>query len=259
MKQCYIRFYGRLKSISGKEYWIYSFRNKPTIIDIIEALGVPHTEVYFILKNQQISGFYDHIYDNDKISAYPKMQYLYIDLYKHIMFDPFLSKKIKKDYWFKFQNYKISKFIADVHLGKLVKYLRFLGIDILYNIHWDDTTLIRKSIEEKRILLTQDKGILKQKIVQYGCYIINREPPQQLLEFFNYFSIRAKPFTRCSLCNHLLIKLSKMEIKENMDYIPSKIKQLYEYFYYCPVCKKYYWEGSHYKKLINFYKSMNLL
>jgi uncharacterized protein with PIN domain len=255
-KFCYLRFYDRLKSISNKERCIFYFNGKPAIIDIVESLGVPHTEVYLILKNQTIVSMYDWVYPGDFISVFPRMHTLFFDLYKQVLLDPAYPKKIKKEFWNRYQNYRIRQFVADVHLGKLVKYLRFLGVDVLYNPSWDDDELIEISVSNKRILLTQDKGILKNKRVQHGFYIIHRDPEKQLEEFLNYFQIDFKPFTRCSLCNDLLIPITKQDLDNFPIEIPESIKQSYSEFCYCKSCYKVYWEGSHYERLSSFFNKI---
>jgi len=255
-KYCMIRFYDRLKLISGKEKIIFSFNGKPCILDIVESLGVPHTEVYLVLKNQHIVSIYNSVYQDDKISIFPRMNSFFFDLYKQIMISLDYSKKIKKEFWYKYQNYRIKEFVADVHLGKLVKYLRFLGVDVLYNPSWDDDELIEISVSKKRILLTQDKGILKSKRVQYGFYIIHRDPKKQLVEFLNYFQIDFKPFTRCSLCNNQLISITKQDLNNFKIHVPELIKQFYENYYYCQSCDKVYWEGTHYERLSSFFNQI---
>jgi uncharacterized protein with PIN domain len=258
MKKCSIRFYHRLKIISGKEFYVYSFIGKRTLMDIIESLGVPHTEIYLILKNDQISGFKDFVLDSDRISLYPKMFVFYKEIYRNIMLGNY-SHKIKKEYWYKYQNYHIHQFIADVHLGKLVKYLRFLGIDILYNPLWNDEELINISQTQKRILLTQDKGILKQRRVKYGFYLISREPKNQLKEFLEYFDIMLKPFSRCSLCNHTLNSLHRKDLENFISNIPEMVLKKYTNYYYCNHCNKIYWEGSHYENIIKIFNKINIL
>ena len=55
------------------------------------------------------------------------------------------------------------RFIVDVHLGKLARYLRMLGFDTLYDLALGDEQIIEKSLHEERIILTRDLGILKMK------------------------------------------------------------------------------------------------
>lgn len=50
------------------------------------------------------------------------------------------------------------RFIADIHLGRLVAYLRLAGFDTVYEPPWDDPALACRSADEDRILLTRDRG-----------------------------------------------------------------------------------------------------
>ncbi len=257
MKKIILRFYGRLTKIANKILEEKEVIGKPAIIDIIESCGIPRTEVYLIIKNKNISSFYETIENNDYISVYPKMMQLYCEIYKHIISCANYTKVLKKEIREKSQYYKIEKFIADVHLGKLVLYLRLLGVDVLYNIEWNDEELIDISTKEKRILLTQDKGILKQKKLKYGSYIISQDPIQQLQDFLSLYSVSIRPFSRCTICNSILKKIPKeLLANHSNDNIPPKVMDLYPFFYYCFVCNKYYWEGSHYKNIVSFFKSL---
>ncbi len=258
MKVVTIRFYGKLAKITNLRECTYQFWGKRAIIDILESLGLPKTEVFLILLNHNISSFYEYPSNGDIISVYPKFMQFYKEVIKNILDDPFISREIKLEIIRKFWQYKIRRFIADVHLGKLMKYLRFLGVDVLYNPEWDDEVLIEVSQKERRVLLTRDKGILKQKKLSYGFYLLNANPSYQLLEVLEYFSLKINPFSRCSICNSLLIKKEKEEIGVFLDEIPTKIKDLYDDYYYCEQCNKFYWTGSHYDNIIKLFNKYNL-
>ncbi len=54
------------------------------------------------------------------------------------------------------------KFAADRMLGRLVKWLRIIGQDVIYGPHLTGYGLIRAARAENRLILTRDRG-LKQK------------------------------------------------------------------------------------------------
>ena len=61
-------------------------------------------------------------------------------------------------------------------------YLRLLGFDALYRNDYDDDELAHISSEEKRILLTQDRGLLKRSKVTYGYSVRSDNPEEQTVE-----------------------------------------------------------------------------
>ncbi|MGE5290388.1 MAG: Mut7-C RNAse domain-containing protein, partial [Micromonosporaceae bacterium] len=54
-----------------------------------------------------------------------------------------------------------ARFILDVHLGTLARRLRLLGVDTAYANDIDDDALIERANAARRVLLTQDRGLLR--------------------------------------------------------------------------------------------------
>ncbi len=103
-------------------------------------------------------------------------------------------------------NYGERKFIADVHLGRLAKYLRLCGFDTICGMNLADRDIINLSIEENRIILTRDKELLKNKRVILSYRIMSENSVAQLGEVIKGFDLvkYLQPFTRCTECNSLL-------------------------------------------------------
>ena len=148
------------------------------------------------------------------------------------------------------------KFIADVMLGKLAKYMRMCGYDVQYYNDIDDTSLIEKALSEDRILLTRDRLMLKRKeirddIIGY-CYIRNKTIRLQLNQLKGDMDVRLKlKFKRCVKCNSLLVKTEKERAK---GIVPEYVFKMQEKFYYCSGCGKFYWNGTHKKNMEIFFK-----
>jgi uncharacterized protein with PIN domain len=137
------------------------------------------------------------------------------------------------------------KFVADVHLGKLTKYLRLIGFDTYYRINLNDEEIIDIALSDKRVILTRDKGLLKNKKVTHGYYIRSQYPRYQLREVFLRFDLKKgmASFTRCMECNGLLRDVTKKEI---LDRLLPKTRQYFRKFKICNDCNRIYWNGSHY-------------
>jgi hypothetical protein len=149
------------------------------------------------------------------------------------------------------------KFIADVHLGKLTKYLRLCGYDTFYRTDLDDNEIIEESLSGKRVILTRDKELLKNKKITHGIWIRSQHPRTQLIEVITWLGIR-KPkalFTRCMECNGLLREVEKNEI---LDRLLPMTRRYYRRFKICDDCSRIYWNGSHYRNMKKEIKTLFL-
>ncbi len=232
-----LRFYEELNDFlpdyKRQIHYELPFFGSPNVKDIIESQGVPHTEVDLILVNGISVDFQYNIAKGDRISVYPEFEILDISPIIQLRPEPL----------------RITRFIADAHLGKLARYLRMLGFDTEYKNDLSDDIIINHSIKEKRIILTRDLGILKNGQVQRGYFIRAQKPVYQCHEVFKKFDLfrQKKPFTRCLKCNGPFQRVNKNSIK---SMVPIKTYQYYQDFYRCSDCRNIYWKGSHYQKML---------
>ena len=141
----HFRFYGSLNDFlpisRRQEGFIYLVRGNPSIKDTIEALGIPHPEVELILANGQAVDFDYSLKDGDRFSVYPHFSSLSLDSLQ--LLRPPLS---------------LTRFVLDVHLGKLATSLRLLGFDTWYRNDCDDEELAAAS-QSNEILSSRLVGI----------------------------------------------------------------------------------------------------
>ncbi|MEW6095615.1 MAG: Mut7-C RNAse domain-containing protein [bacterium] len=146
------------------------------------------------------------------------------------------------------------KFIADDMLGKLAKWLRILGYDTVYYRTQNDYDLIERAQKENRILLTRDTQLSKNWLVP--TLLIKDEiidaQLKQVIQRFN-LEIDEHLFSRCPVCNTLLIEIDKEKIKEK---IPKFVYQTYDEFWTCTTCNRYYWAGTHWMNIKEKVKSL---
>lgn len=141
------------------------------------------------------------------------------------------------------------KFFADVNVARLVRWLRAIGIDTVWEDAISDADLIRRAIEENRFVLTLDKRILHEFRADNILLLKSENAFEQFREVVEHFEIK-KPkefFTRCLLCNMILRKADAAEISD-AD-VPSRVRENHEIFYFCAVCNRVYWEGSHTRRM----------
>lgn len=138
-------------------------------------------------------------------------------------------------------------FIADAMLGRLARWLRFMGFDTLYYPGINDSKLIRIAREQSRIILTRDTRLIKIKGLMNYLLISSEDPFQQLIEVLGAFKLhRFHLLSRCVKCNG---PLSEIQDKEAIrDSVPEYVFLNYSSFLKCNDCGRIYWEGTHPRK-----------
>ena len=241
-EQISIRFHQQLNDFlpqdKRKTDFNHELKKARSIKDLIESIGVPHTEVDLIIVNGESVDFNYPVQNGDRVSVYPVVE----SLPNNMIIKPSTLKHNQP------KPLDNPRFVLDVHLGRLAAYLRMLGFDTLYRNDYDDPTLADISADEHRILLTCDRRLLMRKQITHGYFVRARQPQQQILEILSRFDLynNQKPFTRCIHCNSKTRAVKKQEIESQL--LP-KTKKYYDEFYQCETCKKIYWQGSHYLKM----------
>jgi len=147
-------------------------------------------------------------------------------------------------------------FFCDNMLGRLAKYLRMLGFDTKYEKEIKDEELLREAKDEDRIVITRDTHLVKRKDAVGICILLTKnDVKSQLIELNNAIPVFAKaaPFTRCSVCNTLLVPITKEQAEKN---VPPYVFKTQNQFSYCPACDKVYWPATHIAKLTAFFKEI---
>jgi uncharacterized protein len=236
MSIAYFRFYEELNDFlppaKRKIQFAYSYNGNPSVKDAIEANGVPHVEVDLVLVNSQSVGFSHKLRNEDYVSVYPVFENLDISSVTHLREKPL----------------RHLKFISDVHLGKLTRYLRLCGFDTYCNTDFDDFDIINFAVSDGRVILTRDIELLKNKKVTHGYWIRSQQSDEQMKDVIKRFDLKRQIalFTRCMECNGLLKDVEKEEI---INSLLPRTKQFYRKFKICPGCKRIYWNGSHYQSM----------
>ena len=199
---------------------------------MIEALGVPHTEVELILVNGVSVGFDYMLRDGDRVAVYPKFEALDVTPLLRVREHPL----------------RALAFVADAHLGGLAHLLRMTGFDTLYDNGFHDAAIEAIAERERRIVLTRDRELLKRRGVTHGCYVRALRPPEQLREVFLRLDLgrSARPFTLCLSCNAPLRPVAKSEVETRL---PPSVRARHDRFSTCDVCRRVFWEGSHWQRM----------
>ncbi|MBD3264612.1 MAG: twitching motility protein PilT [Candidatus Omnitrophica bacterium] len=209
--------------------------SRRSIKDAVESLGIPHTEIGKVYLNKREVSPSCVLENGEVVKVYPFACKKAGDL----------SESSSEDY----------KFAADIHLGKLCRYLRLFGFDTFYSRELNDKETISLALEENRIILSRDIGLLKVSIVEQGYFVRNTEPRLQAKEVVTRYSLqtRIKPYSRCLDCNGEISQVKDEGVRGNLS---AEIRRKYKEFYICRNCKKIYWKGYHSKGLDDIIKSI---
>ena len=140
------------------------------------------------------------------------------------------------------------RFLVDAMLGTLASRLRALGFDTEWRRDTADSLLLREARAGRRFVLTQDRE-LSEIGGASAHFVRGKTVEQQLADVMDRFALTPSPeqlFTRCSLCNAVLVPIEKSQVEAR---VPPGAFAAYEEFWTCRACDKIYWKGSHYDEV----------
>jgi uncharacterized protein len=195
------------------------FRSHQTVKDVLEAMGIPHTEVDLILVNGDTRDFGHRPTSGDRIAAYPVFE----------AFDIGSTTRLRP------MPLRNPRFVVDVNLGRLARLLRLLGFDVWWSSDAGDRTLVDISLAEQRILLTRDRPLLKRRALTHGLFVRSEDAEEQTIEVLRRLHLgqRLAPFTRCVRCNGALAAVAKDEV---IDRLQPLARRYYDDFGRCTGC-----------------------
>ncbi|MFH0847117.1 MAG: Mut7-C RNAse domain-containing protein [Chloroflexota bacterium] len=144
------------------------------------------------------------------------------------------------------------KFIADINVGKLARWLRIMGYDTLLFRDGDDSAMVELAAMEDRVILTRDTRIIQRRVVASGrvkmVLIQDDELAIQLKQVASKLNLTSvfKPFVLCLECNEPLVGRKREEIK---DRVPPYVYKIQDEFMECPNCHRIYWKGTHWQAM----------
>jgi len=140
------------------------------------------------------------------------------------------------------------RFIADVMLGKLAKWMRILGWDVSYDNTISDSQLLRDAEREGRIVLTRDRRMIEEWKVDRYLLMRSDDPTDQLREVVRRFGrpMEGRLLERCLVCNVVLDSTDQEMVKGS---VPEYISKVHTRFSSCSHCGRIYWRGSHYNRM----------
>ena len=241
-----LTFYGDLsvflpRELRGNSVVRRVLGEKTAVKDVIEACGVPHTEVDLIVActgsgAPRVVDFSWPVQETVSLGIHPVP----------VSADVFPGEP-------RLQARTSDRFVADGHLGKLARNLRLLGLDTTYERDADDRRLLEIMRLEDRALLTRDRRLLMHSVVRNGYCPRSSDSLEQTREVLQRFTLREdasrlSPYRRCLNCNSILEPVAKEEILQSLANEPLTLCY-YDEFRRCAGCGRIYWSGNHFQKL----------
>jgi uncharacterized protein with PIN domain len=207
-------------------------RNAP-VKDILEAAGVPHTEIGKLTADEKEVGFSYKPLGGEDISVFPVPHPFIVTEPSFLRPEPLLE----------------LRFIVDENVVKLGSYLRMLGIDALYCPGVSDGDIAERAEEENRVLLSRDIQLFKRKKIVFGRFVRSILSFDQLREVLEIFGLKGpfRLFSRCLECNIPLVPVSKDAVLHRLE---PKTRMYFNEFSRCPACDNILWKGSHHSHIL---------
>jgi uncharacterized protein with PIN domain len=138
------------------------------------------------------------------------------------------------------------RWLTDEMLGRLTRYLRFLGHDTLQAKGLSDAEIRARAWTEGRVVVTRDRELARRS--DPAILIRSVDIVGQLREVRTAYP--SMPFTvtfdRCPECNARLVPWTPPAVGAPWPpVIPSDARETGLVVWECPACQRPYWEGSH--------------
>jgi uncharacterized protein with PIN domain len=141
-------------------------------------------------------------------------------------------------------------------LGRLARWLRILGHDVVYGRHLRGRALAGRARREGRLLLTRDTRLVRDPAVPAHLFVTSDHFREQLLEV-----AAAVPLTggallsRCLDCNRPLAPVARERARER---VPPYVFSSQERFLGCSRCRKLYWSATHRARVLDELAALGL-
>ena len=117
------------------------------------------------------------------------------------------------------------RFFADAMLGTLARWLRAMGLDVLYQADIEDAELVERAATGGRVILTRDRHLVERREARNHLLIASDDLGEQLRQVIDELGMPprvGKPFGRCLDCNTVLEPLPAEEARRRVP--PTALK-----------------------------------
>jgi len=145
-------------------------------------------------------------------------------------------------------------FVVDAMLGRTARWLRILGLNVLYDPSWSDDRLLEVALRLNATVLTRDRE-LASRAASMGLSVLEvsgkseTERMRFLIKKLGLRPVIDPSRSRCPVCNGSLREVSKEDVSH---LVPEGVLRRQERFWICVECGKVYWLGSHFRNMKKF-------
>ncbi|WP_099211917.1 Mut7-C RNAse domain-containing protein [Thermococcus henrietii] len=149
------------------------------------------------------------------------------------------------------------KFIADMMLGRLARWLRLYGYDTLYGIE-DDDEIIEVAQKEGRVVLTKDVALARRaERLGAKAFLLRSNSLEGQVEELKRLGVQFEELfpanARCPKCNGPIKAVPKEAVKGK---VPPGVYEDYNEFYVCQNCGQIYWPGKQWREMLKMDKKL---
>ena len=156
-----------------------------------------------------------------------------------------------------YQRPLLPRFVADKTLGRLSRWLRILGCDVLYGTNFSGKGLLAAARKDDRILLTRDRRLARRRDMPPHLLVQDDRFRAQLRQVVDAFAIdpTAALFRRCVECNTELVEVLPEAVAGR---VPEFVLATQRSFRRCPGCRHVYWSATHVERARRELEAMGL-
>lgn len=143
-------------------------------------------------------------------------------------------------------------------LGTLARWLRVIGLDVLYEADIDDADLVERATADSRIILTRDRRLVERRLARNHLLITSDDVGEQLRQVVDQLGLapeESRPFGRCLDCNTPLEQLSAGEARSR---VPPYVASSQSRFRYCSSCDRVFWRATHVEEMKSRLRSLGI-
>jgi hypothetical protein len=175
------RFYEELNDFLGpdrrkREFQVH-FRPGSTIGELVGELGVPAEHVDLVLLNGRSEDFCVPVRDGDRVSVYPVFERLNIASVTLLHGRPL----------------RRIKFLAEAGLEELAAAMRSSGLDVRSHTSRSPSELLRRAVEEGRVLLCVDPRVAKEPGLTHALVVRGRDTETQMASIVSQLDLYLPP------------------------------------------------------------------
>jgi uncharacterized protein len=139
-----------------------------------------------------------------------------------------------------------KRFAVDHMLGKVAKWLRVLGFDVLYESLLDGEQ-IERLVQQGYIIITRTQKWCSLPRVLCPGSNDSMEQFREVVASALILPDEIRPLHRCIRCNQWLESLSRSEA---FGLVPDFVFETQVTFHRCAHCGRVYWPGSHSRRMM---------